>query len=215
MKDSEAPQQRSAAVSRSASRARLAPPHQPAPTLKDMDDDEVEFIDRGEDLIRRRIKERKRAKRERERERRLAAAEAAGEEEDDDGEDPNSVPTSAQTETFAPRTALSPVRPGRAYSRARASSAGSRHPSQSGYPSLAGSVSDVERAESLLSVPTEENSDDLAADEAGETQGPTPMEEEPCESCSSGNEEDDESGSNEEAEGVTVRDRQDVSLPNT
>lgn len=78
---------------------------------------------------------------------------------------------------------------------------------------MSGSISDVERAESLLSVPTEENSDDLAADEAGEVPVAISQHDEtPRDSGeSSGNEEDDESGSNEEAEGVTVRDRQDVS----
>jgi hypothetical protein len=102
---------------------------------------------------------------------------------------------------------LSPVRPGRAYSsRARATSAGSRHTSQSGYP-RSGSVSDVDRAESLLSVPLEEDSDELAAEAAGDIG----VDDLPEEDDESGNEEDDESGSNEDTEGVTVRDRQDVS----
>lgn len=196
---------RSGAVSRSASRARLTAPPQQSPSLKDMDDDEVEFIDRGEDLIRRRLKERKRAKRERERRAAAEAAEVVGEEEEEEGED-SSAPPSAQTETFPVRAGVSPVRASRANSRARAPSntGGARVASTTGYPRAhAGSVTEPDRPQRPQSLLSEDGSTELEEDgEEPEEDGDDGETEE---------EEDDESGSSGDGEGVTVRDRQDVS----
>lgn len=211
--------ERTAPVSRSASRVRLPGPHQPQPTIKDKDleDDEVQVIDRGEDLIRRRIKERKRAKRERER--RLAAAEFAESEMDE----PGAVTTATAANTSAPSSAgadaftipfraaaLSPVRAPhgqRAASRQRAASSSRR--SSSGY-TRSGSVSDIDRAESFLSVPTEENTDDLGDEEVPEEEEDADMLVHSDDTDEQHDDDEDEDGSNEDDEGVTVKDRQDA-----
>lgn len=201
-------------ISRSGSRARL-PAH--AMTKGDQEDDEVVVIDRGEDLIRRRLKERKRAKRERER---RLAAEAEAAEEDEEQQQASAMPstTTAATESSVPYSAASlslpqrsqatsPVRGHRSVSvsRARASSSarhqGTRVPSRSGSISSDGGGPD--RPASSLAP----GRDDGDMEEDGDHEEDEDDEVRP----DSGDDEDDEDGSGGDDEGVTVKDRQDVS----
>lgn len=201
-------------MSRSGSRARLPVP---AMTKGDQEDDEVVVIDRGEDLIRRRLKERKRAKRERER--RLAAeAEAAEDDEDVQASAPPSATTAATdssgpyftgSSTLPPQrsSATSPVRGHRAVSvsRARASST-ARHqtahtPSRSG--SISSDVGGADRPTSSLAAGGDE--DEMEED------GDHEEDEEAEAAQQSDDDDDDEDGSGGDDEGVTVKDRQDVS----
>lgn len=217
------------AVSRSASRVRLNPAKDKDKDKakdKDLEDDEVQVLDRGEDLIRRRIKQRKRAKRERERERRLAAEAAeAAESEFDPLDEPSSAPTSGGQETgFTVQSraaAMSPVRGGsqqptqRASSRQRAASSTRGPSSGTSYPSQrSGSITSIDRADSLLHVPLESSVDDLGEDQVPEDEAEEELQldDDQSQHDEDEDEDEDEDGSNEDDEGVTVKDRQDVSI---
>lgn len=201
----------SAAPSRSASRVRL-------PQLKDNDiqDDELNVTDRGEELIRRRLKERKRAKRERER--LLAAELELGEEE----EPSEALPTSAASEgsMLVPQPDESPAlgyTAGSSTPRHRAPSGSrllamsallsprqtsegvEREPSWTGHPrteSLRQRADDGEDMErGVMSPNVEATTDGYRSDSEGSIRGDP---------------EDSDDASPDDDEGVTVKDRQDA-----
>lgn len=208
-------------ISRSASRVRLPIPQKKEAKdgyAEDDEDDEAHIVDRGEDLIRRRLKERKRAKKEkeRERERRLAAEELEAPEGE---EELPSQPTSAATDSFhtAPirAAALSPARDPRQRTVSRTRYPSGRHYSAPGRArsESVDEVSQRDRADSVQSVadddeideqvpvppPIEEGEDEDDIHEDGtvdEEEGDEP-------------EEEDEDSPGDE-EGVTLKDRQDV-----
>lgn len=202
----------SAAPSRSASRVRL-------PQLKDNhdEDDELNVTDRGEELIRRRLKERKRAKRELER--RLAELEVG--EEEEPGE---TLPTSAASEgsMLLSQTGPSPVRgynAGESTSRHRAAS-GSRLLSGSALLSPRPATESVEREPSSAGRPRAESVQSRADDDVdkerlnaplNDVDGTTDGYRSDSEGSAMDDDEDSDDASPDDDEGVTVKDRQDVS----
>lgn len=213
----------SASVSRSASRVRL--PQLAKDKEPDVEDDELNVTDRGEELIRRRLKERKRAKRERER--RLAELEV-GEEGEEEGQ---SAPNSAATEgsLLMAQPGASPARgynPSTSASRHRAPS-GSRLVSGSGLLSprpAEGGDTDREYAAAVGAARPESVHSRMDEEEDRGTHLAGPAVSDDVEvntdgyrSDSEGTEMDDDDSDDvspdDDGEGVTVKDRQDVSGP--
>lgn len=203
----------SASVSRSASRVRL-------PQLAkehDDEDDELNVTDRGEELIRRRLKERKRAKRERER--RLAELEVGEEGEEQDHGAPNSVAT--ESSLLMSQPAASPARGYNASAgttRLRAAS-GSRFVSGSALLSPRATEGDADR-DHAASTTRPESVHSGAEDEDGHLAVPQLADDievsrEGYHSDSEGSEMNDDDSDDvnpdDDGEGVTVKDRQDVS----
>jgi Ca2+:H+ antiporter len=201
-------------MSRSASRAR--PPllsNASAGVIgtvsKDTDDDDaVEPIDRGEDLIRRRMKERKRARKEKEREKRGDMTPMLTAQGDDFGvQRGSSMPPGNGNVS------------GRSASTARGGSVGRRTPSTGyfGYGGESGTDTPMEpssprdemRASSIYSSAMEDDED--AMTETVE-RAPSIIGSVVQDAIEEEEDEEDEEGSGEgDDEGVTLRDRQDVS----
>lgn len=204
-------------MSRSASRSR--------PALKDVvtplvgrhveEDDETEVVDRGADLIRKRQRERKEARKKKERERRKV--------EEGVTPDVSAPPTSQPGDSLSAQQARIPV--GRSTSRSRLSSG--THAERTGsesYFSSSWSSSitpqgplsprDEIRPPSTYASTVDEDDDDESrrAESFVEEIVHNVIEAETAQEGDEDEDDDVESGENEDDEGVTLKDRQDVGL---
>lgn len=211
-------------MSRSASRSRPAlkdvviPPTIPR-SIEDEEDDEAEVVDRGADLIRKRQRERKQARKKKERERRKAG----------DGVTPDvsAPPTGIPEESFGTQQSRLPI--GRSASRSRLpSGVATDRTISEGYfgSSWSSSVTpqgplsprDDFRPPSTYASTVDEDDDDESrrAESIMEEVVHNVVDAEAERETDNGegedeDEEDNDSGGNEDDEGVTLKDRQDVS----